>query len=353
MHVSNAFAIILAAFASCRAEAPDAELATTTPSTGYFIEDEIVEAPKPAPLEALQVEGVKPITRVGKLLLAGQPSEAALATLKADGLTTIVDLRRASEDRGFDEPKLARDLGLNYTAIPFGGSEPLTDAVFDRTRLALDDHRRKGKGDLCLHCAGSVRVGAVWVASRTLDEGVPWATAIAEARQAGLRSKGLEKIAEHYVLGGGNQELGRTKLELRERFKDVPRTTVLELEALTRNPKAKRPLLVDTRAKDEFDVSHLPGAVHATSVEVVKKLIEAHGDSSEVVVYCSVGWRSAELTSKLADAGLKNVKNLEGSIFEWANRGFPVLRDGTPVREVHPYDAKWGKLLRAELHPKR
>ena len=49
----------------------------------------------------------------------------------------------------------------------------------------------------------------------------PSPTAIAEARQAGLRSKGLEKIAEHYVLGGGNQELGRTKLELRERFKDA------------------------------------------------------------------------------------------------------------------------------------
>ena len=47
--------------------------------------------------------------------------------------------------------------------------------------------------------------------------------------------------------------------------------------------------------------------------------------------------------------GFTNVRNLEGSIFEWANQGHPVERAGAPVNEVHPYDESWGTLLREDL----
>ncbi len=43
------------------------------------------------------------------------------------------------------------------------------------------------------------------------------------------------------------------------------------------------------------------------------------------------------------------MQNLKGSIFQWANEGRPVVRDGEPVREVHPYDAVWGRLLDRDL----
>jgi hypothetical protein len=36
-------------------------------------------------------------------------------------------------------------------------------------------------------------------------------------------------------------------------------------------------------------------------------------------------------------------------VFEWANSGYPVFRDGEAVREVHPFDAEWGRLLDPEL----
>ena len=35
-------------------------------------------------------------------------------------------------------------------------------------------------------------------------------------------------------------------------------------------------------------------------------------------------------------------------IFEWANEGRPVVRDGREVEAVHPYDAVWGRLLAPE-----
>jgi hypothetical protein len=44
------------------------------------------------------------------------------------------------------------------------------------------------------------------------------------------------------------------------------------------------------------------------------------------------------------------VFNLEGSLFQWANEGRPVYRDDVPVQAIHPYDARWGRLLDRRFH---
>ena len=62
-----------------------------------------------------------------------------------------------------------------------------------------------------------------------------------------------------------------------------------------------------------------------------------------------MGYRSARIADRLETAGFRDVRNLTGSIFQWANEGRPVVRDGEPVREVHPYDAVWGRLLDRDL----
>ena len=68
-----------------------------------------------------------------------------------------------------------------------------------------------------------------------------------------------------------------------------------------------------------------------------------------MVVYCSVGYRSAELARKLTARGHANVANLEGSLFAWANEGRPVYAGTRLADRVHPYDAAWGSLLKPEL----
>ena len=64
-----------------------------------------------------------------------------------------------------------------------------------------------------------------------------------------------------------------------------------------------------------------------------------------IVVYCSVGYRSARLAHWLAGQGYTTFRNLTGGIFQWANDDRPVFRDDRPVTEVHPYDQRWGLLL--------
>lgn len=103
-------------------------------------------------------------------------------------------------------------------------------------------------------------------------------------------------------------------------------------------------ILIDVRDEDEYEVSHIPGALHFENSNNV-----TFSKNSPIVVYCSVGLRSAVFAKKLEHKGFLNVKNLRGSIFEWANRGFPLLRNGTTTTKVHPYNKAWGQLLKREL----
>jgi rhodanese-related sulfurtransferase len=64
-----------------------------------------------------------------------------------------------------------------------------------------------------------------------------------------------------------------------------------------------------------------------------------------IVTYCAVGYRSAALATKLREAGFTSVRNLEGSIFQWANEHRPLVRDNKAVTIVHPYSSFWGRFL--------
>lgn len=102
--------------------------------------------------------------------------------------------------------------------------------------------------------------------------------------------------------------------------------------------------IVDVREKEEYQVSHIPAAHNiVVSAEV------PFAKESSIVVYCSVGIRSASFAEKLEKRGYLDVKNLTGSIFEWANKGYPLEQAGKPATKVHPYNNLWGLLLRAEL----
>ena len=137
------------------------------------------------------------------------------------------------------------------------------------------------------------------------------------------------------------------KRTIRNRYPEVRQLSTDELYAILPSPDA--PLLIDARSLPEYRVSHLKGARRA---ENASQAIEALADTRKdrpIVVYCSVGYRSAALAQELARRGYTRVANLEGSIFEWANKGYPVYRGSDRVRVVHPYDSSWGTLLEGRL----
>ena len=140
---------------------------------------------------------------------------------------------------------------------------------------------------------------------------------------------------------------------IRAKFPGVVQLSTDALQAWLDRPQgstqAKRPILLDVREKEEYAVSHLEGALLATSEKDALQALEGVDSDQPVVLYCSVGYRSSELADFLQKRGFEKIYNLEGSIFAWANEGRAVYRGGERVDEVHPYDRVWGKLLKKAL----
>lgn len=135
---------------------------------------------------------------------------------------------------------------------------------------------------------------------------------------------------------------------IEDEFPNLPSLTTVELAELL-SSRTKHVILLDAREADEFEVSHLADAYHVASDATAASEIAANAPNAIVVVYCSVGYRSAALVERLRARGYTNAVNLKGSIFKWAEEGRPVYRDDKPVEQVHPYDTSWGVLLPARL----
>lgn len=128
-------------------------------------------------------------------------------------------------------------------------------------------------------------------------------------------------------------------------FPNVQSLSTRELAVWLTQVESERPLVVDARTLEEYEVSHLLGA-HLAPCDLQElshwpRLTTA----TPIVTYCSVGYRSAELAQHLQAMGYKNVLNLEGSIFEWVNEGHPVYQGEQAVQQVHPFNSCWGLLL--------
>ena len=134
---------------------------------------------------------------------------------------------------------------------------------------------------------------------------------------------------------------------LLSKFNDgsIPYISAEELKIMQNNTVF---LLLDTRERKEFEVSKIEGAVYAGYNQFsIKQFSNFVTDKNQpIVVYCSLGIRSENIGEKLKKAGYTNVKNLYGGIFEWKNKGFPVMNEyGKETEKVHAFSKQWGKWL--------
>ena len=121
------------------------------------------------------------------LFIAGQPTEAALRQLRAEGVTTIVNLRMPEEMRRvpFDEAALAASLGMTYVHLPVrGGSGP--NAYSPETVRRFAEAMEGARGKVLLHCTVAWRASHLWAAYLIERRGVPADTALAHARRINL-----------------------------------------------------------------------------------------------------------------------------------------------------------------------
>jgi len=119
----------------------------------------------------------------------GQPDSEVLSIVKDAGFTTIVDLRRESEDHGMDEAAEVAALGMQFVSLPIAGG----DGVTFENAAALDKILADTDGPVLLHCASGNRVGALFALSAKLA-GATNEEALAAGKTAGLtRLEGVVK----------------------------------------------------------------------------------------------------------------------------------------------------------------
>lgn len=102
--------------------------------------------------------------------------------------------------------------------------------------------------------------------------------------------------------------------------------------------------LFDTREKEEFTISHIPGAQYLGYDDFDARRLGDVPKDAKIVVYCSIGYRSEKIGERLQKMGYSNVHNLYGSLFDWVNRGNEVVdQEDKVTQKVHTYNRNWSK----------
>ena len=83
--------------------------------------------------------------------------------------------------------------------------------------------------------------------------------------------------------------------------------------------------LLDVRTPEEYRQFRLANARLIPIDQVTRRLTELPRDRP-ILVYCAVGSRSAQVCNFLARRGYAEVYNLDGGIYAWAQRGYPILQ---------------------------
>ena len=132
----------------------------------------------------------------GRVYIGGQPGEKSLVSLAELGVKTVVNLRTPREmaDRAqvpFDEAAEVARLGMEYVAIPIGGTEyPYNPQAVGRLAQVLGST----SGPVLLHCRSGVRASYLWAAYLVSFGGVGPDAALARGRVCGIGPDPLEQL---------------------------------------------------------------------------------------------------------------------------------------------------------------
>src|SRR5437588_2645257 len=170
----------------------------------------------PAPI-ALDTRGLfqEKFARVGDdVFISGQPTEQGLRELRAQGVTTVVNLRSPPEMNRvpFDEAALVKELGMDYVYLPMRGTAelPYSPAAVKSCAAAMSG----AKGKVLLHYTIAWRASHLWAAYLIQNREVPVATALEQTRMINLmddmRMDGDRQPVEAF-LGRTIPEVGHPK----------------------------------------------------------------------------------------------------------------------------------------------
>lgn len=83
--------------------------------------------------------------------------------------------------------------------------------------------------------------------------------------------------------------------------------------------------LIDVREHSEWQVLHIPGALHIPKDEISSQIEAKIADKTQpIYLHCRSGVRSLYAAQCLMDKGYNEVYSITGGIVEWAMYGYPI-----------------------------
>jgi rhodanese-related sulfurtransferase len=124
------------------------------------------------------------------------------------------------------------------------------------------------------------------------------------------------------------------KSQIREVDLETVRKTVEARQGKSGDGNGAGPILIDVREKDEWSEGFIPGARWIPRGFLELRIEDQIPElSSEIVLYCAGGNRSALAARSLAELGYTNVKSMAGGFSAWKRAGLTFDRPYVMTQE--------------------
>jgi molybdopterin/thiamine biosynthesis adenylyltransferase/rhodanese-related sulfurtransferase len=124
------------------------------------------------------------------------------------------------------------------------------------------------------------------------------------------------------------------KAQIRETDVETVRKVVEASKGKGGDGNGAGPILIDVREKDEWTEGFIPGARWIPRGFLELRIEDQIPQpSSEIILYCAGGNRSALAARSLAELGYSNVKSLAGGFSAWKRAGLPFERPFVMTQE--------------------
>lgn len=104
--------------------------------------------------------------------------------------------------------------------------------------------------------------------------------------------------------------------EAKKRVTEITASDVLQMRQ-----RGEDFAIVDVREDREWNLGHLPGAVHVARGTLEGRIEGAVPRERRVVLYCARGNRSALAADTMREMGYRDVTSLAGGIQSWVDAG--------------------------------
>lgn len=105
----------------------------------------------------------------------------------------------------------------------------------------------------------------------------------------------------------------------------MPINTIDVYELKNRYDASPNLCLIDVREPDEWNVCHIPGAMHIPKDTLTNVIDGRVADKEQpIYLYCRGGVRSLVAANTLSHLGYKHVYSIDGGIMDWMQANFPV-----------------------------